>query len=104
MPDQSDATVLSAEGFLPTSVIPIPQDCNAQYEFCAAETQASWAYLCPPAMLTPGTRTGTNRAGSDVPMINAQGGCEISMEDFAVALFDEAEVPQHTMARFTVAH
>ncbi len=104
MPDQSDATVLSAEGFLPTSVIPIAQACNAQYELCAAETKASWAYLCPPAMLTPGTRTGTYRVGSDVLMVDAQGGSEISMEDFAVALIDEAEVPQHTMARFTVAH
>lgn len=104
MPDQSDATVLTAEGFLPTSVIPIARACNAQYELCAAETEARWAYLCPPALLMPGTRTGAYRVGSDVLMVDAAGGSEISMEDFAVALIDEAEMPQHTMARFTVAH
>lgn len=104
MPDQSDATVLTAEGFLPTSVIPIARACAAQYELCAAETKASWSYLCPPALLRPGTRTGTYRVGSDVLMVDAKGGSEISMEDFAVALIDEAEVPQHIQARFTVAH
>lgn len=104
LPDQSDATVLTAEGFLPTSVVPIARACNAQYELCAAEKRARWAYLSPPALLRPGTRTGTYRVGSDVLLVDAEGNSEISMEDFAVALIDEAEMPRHTRARFTVAH
>lgn len=104
MPDQNDATVLTAEGFLPTSVVPIARACNAQYELCAGEGKANWVYLCPPAELQPGRRTGTYRVGSDRLLVDDAGRSKISMEDFAVAMMDEAEVPHHQMARFTVAY
>lgn len=104
LPDQSGDTVLTAPGFLPEAVVPIARACQAQYELCAAETRADWSYLCPPAMLTPGVRTGRYRLGSDILLCDADGNAAISMEDFAVALIDEAETPQHKRARFTVAY
>ncbi|MEM1200340.1 MAG: NAD(P)H-binding protein [Pseudomonadota bacterium] len=104
MPDQSDTTVLTADGFLPTSVVPIARASNAQYEMLTDENEANWAYLCPPAQLQPGARTGTYRVGSDRLLVDSAGSSKISMEDFAVAMMDEAEVPQHRMARFTVAY
>ncbi len=104
MPDRKGHTVLTAPGFLPQAVVPIATACQAQYDLIAAERHADWSYLCPPALLTPGMRTGRYRLGSDVLVVDADGGSAISMEDFAVALIDEAEAPRHRQARFTVAH
>ena len=97
-------TVLTAPGFLPDSVRPIALASQAQYELCLAETEADWTYLCPPAMLVPGHRVGRYRIGADILLKNDEGNSEISMEDFAVALLDEAEQPRHQGRRFTVAY
>ena len=104
MPDQSGDTVLTAPGFLPAAVVPIAKACQAQFEHCAGESRVDWSYLCPPAMLVPGIRTGRYRLGSDVLLVDAEGNSTISMEDFAVAMIDEAEMARHTRGRFTVAH
>ena len=101
---QGDATVLTAPGFLPDRLLPIARACQAQYEFVTAEQRADWRYLCPPAMLTPGLRTGRYRVGSDTLLADDAGDSAISMEDFAVALLDEAETPRHSRQRFTVAY
>ena len=100
--DDSTHTVLSAPGFLPPAVVPIARACAAQHDMIRAEARGDWAYLCPPAMLEPGTRTGRYRTGRDTLVTGADGQSRISMEDFAVALIDEAEAPRHTGARFTV--
>lgn len=104
LPDGTGHTVLTAPGFLPEDVVPIARACQAQYEACAKEDRADWTYLCPPALLTPGERTGHYRTGSDSLVVDSAGNSAISMEDLAVALVDEAEAPQHSRARFTVAY
>jgi putative NADH-flavin reductase len=55
-------------------------------------------------MLIPGERTSRYRLGSDVLLVDPNGDSGMSIEDFAVALIDEAEKPQHKKARFTVAN
>lgn len=102
--EDSPVTVLTAPDFLPKDVVPIARACQAQYELCIADDRADWSYLCPPALLVPGERTGRYRQGSDVLMTDAHGTSRISMEDFAIALIDEAETSSHTRARFTVAN
>jgi hypothetical protein len=52
----------------------------------------------------PGERSGKFRVGGDQLLVDADGKSEISMEDYAVALLDEAETPQHPDERFTVAY
>lgn len=104
VPGQGEHTVLTAPGFLPAEVVPIAQACQAQYELFANETQADWSYVCPPAMLMPGERTGQYRVGSDTLVVDADGNSAISMEDFAVTMIDEAEAPHHEKARFTAAY
>lgn len=104
LPDDSGHTVLTAPDFLPEAVVPIATACQAQYELCLAETDADWAYLCPPAMLVPGTRTNRYRLGTDTLLVDEAGESKISMEDFVVALIDEAEEPHHHKTRFTVAN
>jgi len=100
--DDSSHTVLSAPGFLPPAVVPIAEACAAQHDMIRAEARGDWAYLCPPAMLEPGARTGRYRTGRDTLVTGSDGQSRISMEDFAVALIDEAEARRHTGARFTV--
>ncbi len=104
LPGQNGHTVLTAPGFLPDAVVPIAKACQAQYELCIAEDRVDWSYICPPAMLTPGIRTGRYRLGTDTLVVDADGNSAISMEDFAVALIDEAEAPRHKNARFTAAN
>jgi len=104
MPGQDDITVLTAPDFLPDDVVPIAQACFAQHETCLNDTQADWTYLNPPAMLTPGKRTGAYRLGHNELMLDANGNSAISMEDLAVVLLDEAENPKHSQVSFTAAY
>ncbi|RVU35810.1 NAD-dependent epimerase/dehydratase family protein [Hwanghaeella grinnelliae] len=104
VPDKNLHTVLTAPGFLPDEVVPIARASFAQYELCREERHADWTYLSPPAMLVPGERKGHYRIGADTLLIDGDGNSHISMEDFSVAMLDEAERPSHRQARFTVAY
>ncbi|GAB2624880.1 NAD(P)-dependent oxidoreductase [Pseudactinotalea suaedae] len=66
--------------------------------FRAAPEGADWVILSPPPQIGPGERTGGYRTGADDLV-----GPSISTEDYAVALWDELEEPQHRRTRFTVA-
>ncbi|TDU83488.1 hypothetical protein EV138_5952 [Kribbella voronezhensis] len=96
-------TVLEGPDF-PADWHPIAEACNEQLAVLRAEAQVNWVYVSPPALLEPGIRTGRYRLGKDHLLFDAEGNSTISMEDFAVALVDEAEHPHHHQTRFTVAH
>ncbi len=68
------------------------------------ETELDWVFLSPAAMLTPGERTGRYRTGKDDLLTDDAGDSRISLEDYAVAMLDEAEQPKHHRERFTVAY
>lgn len=59
----------------------------------------NWTMLSPAPMISPGTRTGNYRVGTNSPI-----GDSISAEDFAAAILDELEKPSHIGMRFTVAN
>lgn len=63
-----------------------------------------WTYLSPSAFFEPGQRTGKFRLGQDELLTAADGKSWISMEDYAIALVDELEQPQHRRQRFTVGY
>jgi len=63
-----------------------------------------WSFLSPSALFVPGERTGRFRLGGDQLLTDAKGESKISMEDFAIAMLDEAEKPQHLRRRFTVGY
>ncbi|MDA5637241.1 MULTISPECIES: NAD(P)-dependent oxidoreductase [Agrobacterium] len=67
------------------------------------EKQLDWTFLSPPAEFVPGERTGKFRIGKDTLLSNEQGS-RISFEDYAIALADEIEKPQHSRQRFTVGY
>jgi putative NADH-flavin reductase len=64
----------------------------------------SWTYFSPAGGISPGTRTGKFRLGTDQLVTNEQGRSAISMEDYAVAMIDEIEKPQFINKRFTVGY
>lgn len=63
-----------------------------------------WTYVSPPMFIQPGTRTGKYRPGKDHLLKDEKGESRISAEDYAVAIVDEIEKPQHLRERFTVAY
>ncbi|MDX2393476.1 MULTISPECIES: NAD(P)-dependent oxidoreductase [unclassified Streptomyces] len=63
-----------------------------------------WTYFSPAEDIAPGERTGRFRIGGDQPVRDADGRSRISMEDAAVALVDEAELPRFVQRRFTIGY
>jgi uncharacterized protein len=63
-----------------------------------------WTYFSPAGTIAKGTRTGQFRLGDDQLITDAQGNSRISMEDYAVAVIDEAEKPAHIHRRFTIGY
>jgi putative NADH-flavin reductase len=63
-----------------------------------------WTYLSPAAEIGPGQRTGKYRTTGDQLLVDAAGKSFITFEDYAVAVLDELERPQHTGRRFGVAY
>lgn len=68
------------------------------------ERGVDWTFLSPSAEFAPGERTGKFRLGGDALLVDAEGKSRISIEDFAIALVDELEHPQHSRQRFTVGY
>ena len=64
-----------------------------------ADGALSWTFLSPAPTFTNKPRTGSYVEGTDQPA-----GSEISVDDFAVALVDEAEKDAHRGRRWTIAN
>jgi hypothetical protein len=63
-----------------------------------------WTYLSPAAEIAPGQRTGKYRTTGDQFLVDGKGKSFITFEDYAVAVLDELERPQHIAKRFGVAY
>jgi len=63
-----------------------------------------WTYISPPKDFEPGEKTGEFRIGGDQMLLDENGQSIVSMEDFSVALIDEAENADFVGKRFTVAY
>jgi putative NADH-flavin reductase len=68
------------------------------------EPELDWTFLSPANELVPGERTGVFRLGGDQLLTDADGKSRISLQDYAVAIIDELERPQHSRRRFSVAY
>lgn len=68
------------------------------------EQTLNWTMLSPAAEIFPGERTGQFRLGLDDLVVDGDGHSRISVQDYAVALLDEAEAPAHPNQRFTLGY
>lgn len=93
--DQPDFPTLWKDGALRTA---------AFLDLLREERDLDWVFVSPAAMLVPGERTGRYRTGADRLLTDESGDSRISLEDYAVAMLDEAEHPRHHRARFSVAY
>ncbi|MEH7348111.1 NAD(P)-dependent oxidoreductase [Gottfriedia acidiceleris] len=66
-------------------------------------TDINWTFISPAAFFDPnGKRTGAYQKGKDNFIVNKKGNSYVSYADYAIALLDEVENPQHLNERFTL--
>lgn len=66
-------------------------------------TDLNWTFISPSLIFDPdGKRTGRYQKGKDQLLYNSVGKSYISYADYAIAVVDEFEHPQHIKERFTV--
>ncbi len=88
----------------PDFIKPEATPARAALDMLRAETDLDWTYLSPSVFFGPGERTRVFRLGTDAVLTAEDGKSHISYEDYAVALLDEIETPQHSRRRFTVGY
>lgn len=68
------------------------------------EKSIDWVFFSPAGNIAPGERTGRYRLGKDDLIVDDKGESRISVQDYAKAMIDELEVPQHHQERFTIGY
>lgn len=90
-PDRPGTLVVDDPRYVPPAWRQVAGVSVRQLEVCQAHPDAAWAYLSPPALLEPGTRTGRYLRGTTTVLTAQDGKSWISAEDLAVAVVDELE-------------
>lgn len=89
----------------PESFIPaVTALANVLYELQKSNTTFEWAFFSPAGNIIHGERTGNFQIGKDNLITNNKGESTISVEDYALAMIDEVENPQHHNSRFTIGY
>ncbi|EAH4444935.1 TPA: NAD(P)-dependent oxidoreductase [Listeria innocua] len=102
--DEDGNTLLESKGLREAPYYPTARAQAKQLEHLKAnKAEFSWTYISPSAMFEPGERTGKYQSGKDHLLFGSDGNSFISMEDYAIAVLDEIERPNHLNERFTVA-
>ncbi|WP_415922986.1 NAD(P)-dependent oxidoreductase [Steroidobacter sp.] len=73
-------------------------------DYYRSVSDVRWTYFSPAGSIAAGQRTGKFRLGGDQLVTDAKGDSKISIEDYAVALIDEAEQAKHLRQRFTIGY
>lgn len=68
------------------------------------EKNIDWVFFSPAGNIAPGKRTANYRLGKDDLIVDANGESNISVQDYAKAMIDELETPQHHKERFTIGY
>jgi putative NADH-flavin reductase len=100
--DSGKRIIDSAPPSLPRNADPFTQ--TEALDYYRTVKDVKWTLVSPSMEINPGERTGKFRLGTDTLLTAANGVSAISMEDFAVAIIDEAEKPQFIRKRFTVGY
>lgn len=68
------------------------------------QSDINWTFFSPPMSISPGTHTGKYRLGTTVLLTDDKGNSRISAEDYADALVNELEKPEHVRSQMTAAY
>jgi len=92
-------------GVIPQSFMPaIEALADVYYDLQKKEEEIDWAFFSPAGNIAPGDRTGKFRMGKDNLIVDPKGESNISVEDYAVAMLNEVEAPEHHRERFTIGY
>ena len=87
----------------PKEYYPTASNQGKNLEDLQKTTDIQWTFISPAAFFNPeGNRTGAYQKGKDHIMVNTQGQSYVSYADFAIAVVDEIDNPQHINERFTL--
>lgn len=73
-------------------------------DFLPKEKNLDWVFFSPAGIIEPGERTGKYRLGKNEVIADESGNSKISVQDYAKAMIDEFENPQHHSERFTIGY
>jgi len=92
-------------GVIPDNVMPGVKALGEFYlNILMNEKDIDWVFFSPAGTIAPGSRTGNFRLGKDDLIVDGNGNSRISVEDYAMAMIDEVEEPQHHKERFTIGY
>ena len=94
---------LIKSGYLPAEYLPIATSHEKALGILRG-SDINWTYLSPAAYFVPGERTGKFRLGTKELVSDAKNDSRISFADYAIALVDEIEKPQHERGSFSVGY
>lgn len=93
--------VVDTPGF-PDFVKPTALNQGKNLEILQSTEGLRWTFVSPSANFAVGERTGAYVKGKDHLLVNSKGESYVSYADYAIAIADELEQPQHIGERFTV--
>jgi len=96
--------LLKDSGKIPPEWLPAINEGAELLRLLRSDGQLDWTFFSPAALIGPGERTGQFRLGGDQLTTAADGTSAISYDDYAIALVDELEKPQHVRQRFTIGY
>lgn len=97
--------MLMDSGAIPADFLPAVKNLAKVYQdFLMPENSFDWVFFSPAGDIFPGERTGKFRLGKDDLIVDKDGKSRISVEDYAVAMLDEIEMPRHHHERFTIGY
>lgn len=97
-------TVIEA-GLIPDNILPgVKALAKVLKEYLLPDKSIDWVFFSPAGTIEPGERTGKYRLGLDNLIKDKNGKSKISVEDYAKAMVDELEKPQHHYQRFTIGY
>ena len=87
----------------PKEIVPTASNQGKNLEDLKNADGIKWTFISPAAYFNPeGKRTGSYQKGKDNFIVNAKGESYISYADYAIAVLDEIEKPEHINERFTL--
>ena len=90
---------------IPESFMPAVKSlAEVLYSLQKNEHELDWVFFSPAANIAPGEKKGVYRLGKDNMIVNDKGESNISVEDYAAAMLNEVENPQHHKERFTIGY
>lgn len=93
--------VVDTPGF-PEFVKPTALNQSKNLEILQGTEGLRWTFVSPSANFAVGERRGAYEKGRDNLLVNSKGESYVSYADYAIAIVDELEKPQHIGERFTV--